>query len=240
MIVGQPKFYEADKIPKSNRSLRRPMTPIELRYFIEKRPWYQTFDFGGGMEAHGAHPSEKEVDGVLPETMTLLRYLDIGSNQGFQVLSAAMRGATAYGIDNKKNQVETANKIATHFGIKAVFTLMDIMDVRTEYHEYKRGFDYITMMSVFHHFRHPIGAIENAYGMLHPGGFLVGEFCCWTPGERRWIRADEIPKDWGADYHKAYPTVEAVEKMLKKYFKSVEIETSLKAEHRIVIRSRKK
>jgi len=227
------RFYDREAIPEHNRIEPDPIPPDELKELVEKRKWYQTIDFGDGVATPGLFKSGEHIEKILPDDMKGLRYLDIGSNQGHQVMAAAMRGAEACGIDKMKNQVEIARRLASHFGIRADFALMNLFDVPRKYEQFHAGFDFITMMSVFHHFRRPILALKIVRAMCK--GRFFGEFCCWVEGEKRWRRADEFPSDWGADYHKAYPTVECCVNGLKRFFSSVEVRDPVKAKHRIAI-----
>lgn len=227
------KFYKRSAIPPHNRMKPNKLSSDDLKLAIENRKWYQSFDFGKGLTVKGTFASGAHVDKVLPDNMNHKRYLDIGSNQGHQVMAAAMRGAEAYGIDNKKNQIVIATRLASHFGIRADFALMDLFDVPMRYKEFHEGFDYITMMSVFHHFRRPIMALRIVRGMCK--GVLLGEFCCWVEGEKRWTKTDKFPYDWKDQYHKAYPTVDCCVDALKQLFSKVEVREQVKAKHRIAI-----
>ncbi len=102
--------------------------------------------------------------------------------------------------------------------------------------EYLKGFDYITMMSVFHHFKRPMRALRIAKFMCQRS--FVGEFACWIDGEKRWKKATLLPEDWKTDYHRAFPTVDCMVKALHDVgFKKIKIIGELKAKNRIVIKS---
>jgi hypothetical protein len=230
------KLYERDKIPEHNRVDPVVIPRAELIAWIGKEKWYQTISFSEDISTPGSFDSEAQIDSVLlHKDMSGMRYLDIGSNQGFQVMSAAMRGAEAFGIDNKKNQVLKARRIAAHFGIRADFTHCDIFDTPERYAEYRTGFDYMTMMSVFHHFRKPLLALDIVRGMCR--GQMLGEFCCWIKGEKRWLMARKFPSDWGDYYHKAYPTLDCCVAALEERFSRVTVLGPVKTKWRIAILS---
>jgi 2-polyprenyl-3-methyl-5-hydroxy-6-metoxy-1,4-benzoquinol methylase len=228
-------FYDQKTIPERNRLKPVPLSREELVAFISKYPWYQTIDFGGGIVAKGSLSDAAHVDLVLPSDMRGMRYCDVGSNQGLYVMSAAMKGADAFGIDKQNKQWTMAETIAKHFGIRVKYFKIDIFDAPIKCPEYNKGFDLISMLSVFHHFRKPLFALRIVRGMCK--GVLMGEFCCFSEKEKRWNKADELPEDWGENYHKTYPTKEAIVRALKKHFSRVEIIGPLKAQHRFLIRS---
>ena len=229
-------FYKRELIPDCNKIEPNKLNDDGLKAFIDMYPWYQSFDFGNGITVKGTHNSMEDIDKVLIEDMKGMRYLDIGSNQGFQVLSAAMRGAAAYGIDNKIKQITMAKIIAKYFGIKADFTLIDVFDAKHKYIQYHNGFDYISMMSVFHHFKKPKEALRIVRGMSN--GVMMGEFCIYTDDNKnKWSKADKFPEDWKKEYHKTFPTIDCIVNELKAVYSRVEVIGPLKVAHRILIKS---
>jgi ubiquinone/menaquinone biosynthesis C-methylase UbiE len=227
-------FYKCS-IPDKNKIEKVEMSNEELTNFIEKNTWYQRFDFGNGIIAKATHNSAEEVDIVLPKDMNGMRYLDIGFNQGFYLMTGAVRGADSYGIDKAKKQYNQANTIAKHFGIKINTFIGDILEADKKYSEYANGFDFISMMSMFHHLKKPKEALRIVRGMSK--GVMMGEFVCWIEGEKRWGKATEFPDDWGKDYHKVYPTLDCVLTELRKLYRNVTVLGPLKAKHRFLIKS---
>lgn len=210
------------------------MTRDELVAWSKKYPWYQTHDLGDGIVIKGAFDTPRQ-SWLLPESMAGQRFLDLGCNTGWFVFEAERRGADAYGLDKQKDQLEKAAVLKAYYNSHATFDSGDISKLYG-YPRYTLGFDVVLLTSVFHHLRKPLKALKMIRGLVR--GHLVAEFCCWIPEVAdQWARADVFPDDWGAAYHKAFPTEECVQRTLETLFSRVERVGPNKNAQRIVYRA---
>lgn len=176
---------------------------------------------------------------LLPENLKGKRFLDLGCNVGFFVFEAERRGAEAYGLDRAKNQLDKAEAIKQAIGSRASFSRGDISKLTLWKHypritKGERGFDVVLSTSVLHHL-HCLPSALWAIRYLCEEQF-IGEFRCWVPTSK-FGKADVIPEDWGADYHKVSPTPEAVFNALSERYSRVEIAGPNKNAERIVFRA---
>lgn len=172
---------------------------------------------------------------VLPADLRGQRFVDLGCNTGAFVFMAESRGAEAWGLDLQKDQLEKARTIAAYTGSRAQFVHCNIMDLRT-WDQFPIGFDVVFHSSVFHHLRKPKAALRLMRELVRVR--MIGEFACWTPGEKRWTKADSFPEDWGAEYHVAFPTKECVMAELQGVFAEVRYLGANKTHYRMVFEAR--
>lgn len=210
------------------------MTREEMVAWAATLPWYQSHDLPGDVKIKGCFDTEKQK-WLLPDDLTGKRFLDLGCNSGFFVFEAEKRGAEAYGLDKQKNQLEKANVLRKYLGSHAHFSDGDIAKLYGWPH-YALGFHVVLLTSVFHHLRKPRQALKMVRGLVLE--HLTIEMCCFIPGlTRSWTRADVIPEDWGAAYHKAFPTASCAERTLLEYFRRVDCLGPNKNQQRLVFRA---
>jgi len=97
--------------------------------------------------------------------------LDVGTGTGLVARLAAMRGATAVGIDHSAGMLEQAQAGADEAGVgqRTKFLQMDAEALSFD----DETFDVTVSLFVLRHLPNPLAAIREMYRTLKPGGRLV-------------------------------------------------------------------
>lgn len=93
----------------------------------------------------------------LPRDLTGKTVLDIGCNAGFYSQRLHERGARVTGIDHDPRYLAQARFAAGALGYDIEFHELDVYDVE----RLGRRFDYVLLMGVLYHLRHPLLALER-------------------------------------------------------------------------------
>lgn len=145
---------------------------------ISKVRWFHSIELEPGGITPGLVPFEhlnRMVDDLnLPDDMSGVTVLDIGSRDGFFSFQAERRGADVIAVD-----IQAIDEIG--FGIardilksKAKFIQANIYDLTLEKIG-GRQVDVIFFLGLFYHLRHPLLALDIIWNLLKPGGTLYLE-----------------------------------------------------------------
>ncbi len=141
---------------------------------IEKYDWYQTIpladDFSTPGETRDASLNRLKMM-HLPEDLSGKSALDIGCNEGFFAFEAERRHADrVVAVDKSQLAVEKFNLVKRILRSKVEFLSKDLLELRVE--DIGR-FDIVFFMSVLHHLRYPLLALDRVYELTE--GFAVME-----------------------------------------------------------------
>lgn len=151
------------------------MTHDEKLELINSRAWYQRFEILPGVFTNGKINvnAERFLEHCgIPEDLTGLRCLDIGTWEGPYAFELERRGASVMGIDVQDpdgNGFNTAKKIRES---EVEFRQMDIYDLDPAT---VGTFDIVLFFGVFYHLKHPVVGFERVYNVLKPGGTMAFE-----------------------------------------------------------------
>ncbi|MBI3300255.1 MAG: class I SAM-dependent methyltransferase [Elusimicrobia bacterium] len=135
---------------------------------------YQNFDVGpdsiraleAGHEWAPSYRKWKAVDAVLSR-LGVSEYLDIGSNMGMHVFSAAIRQkARAHGVDYNPEYVRRCSEINERLGLGCRFELR-------RYSELEGRYQCVSLLGVIHHLYHR----TEEYGDLEPIVLKLASLC---------------------------------------------------------------
>ncbi|KKR58797.1 MAG: hypothetical protein UU05_C0001G0081 [Candidatus Curtissbacteria bacterium GW2011_GWA1_40_47] len=140
-------------------------TKSEIEDFINSFDWYQLFNIPPFENINGRFgylDRETLNPALLPRNLKGKTFLEIGCNTGKYCLEAKLRGAAkVVGIDNNKNCIERAQKIAQITNIGNIeYIYMDANMAST-----LGKFDYTAMFSVIHlkSVKTPLLLLQEAY-----------------------------------------------------------------------------
>lgn len=208
------------------------MTRQEFEEFAQRTsPWYQTMVVEG-VTVPGRHRMHRQT-WILPDDMTGLRSCDLGCGPGFFVFEAEKRGAEAWGVDGDMKEIEKAEAVKAFARRTACFAHWKIMNLRT-WPEWRKGFDVVTMLSVFHHLQHPLTALRTIRAGVH--GQFIAEIPCYSAERLRWKPLTSIPEPLGSKTwtKQWYPTREAVLTALGALYSRVQVLGANKTPERLV------
>lgn len=126
-------------------------------------PWFHDLEIRGVRTApdHPLGNFLRELWSIvgrhLPEDLTGKTVLDIGCNAGFYSQRLHERGARVTGIDHDPRYLAQARFAAETLGYDIEFRELDVYDVD----RLERRFDYVLLMGVLYHLRHPLLALER-------------------------------------------------------------------------------
>jgi tRNA (mo5U34)-methyltransferase len=129
-------------------------------------PWFHNLHLPDGAQTVPNHflggdfPAFKwrEIEPLLPASLTGWRVLDVGCNAGFYSFELAKRGASVVGIDVEPLYITQAQWAAQEFGLasEVEFRHMEVYDIARS----NELFDLIWFMGVFYHLRYPLLALD--------------------------------------------------------------------------------
>ena len=131
----------------------------------ELGPWFHNLHLPGGEETAPGHPygdfprfKWQEIAPHIPQDLHGATVLDIGCNAGFYSFELARRGARVTAIDVDPRYLRQARWAAEQFGLedRVVFHQMQVHEVL----ELPGQFDWIWLMGVLYHLRHPLLALD--------------------------------------------------------------------------------
>lgn len=131
----------------------------------ELGPWFHNLHLPGGEQtapdhAYGDFPAFK-WRGIAPHIPADLRghaVLDIGCNAGFYSFELARRGAQVTAIDIDPHYLRQARWAAQQFGLEdhVTFHQMQVYEIA----DLPGEFDWVWLMGVLYHLRHPLLALD--------------------------------------------------------------------------------
>jgi tRNA (mo5U34)-methyltransferase len=152
---------------------------------IAKIKWFHTFNFGNGIVAQGVDESSKRVNTLhLPEDLSGMSVLDIGSWDGFFAFEAERRGASrvlatdsfCWGGEGwgTKDGFNLARNILNS---KVEDREIDVMELSPE----KVGeFDLVLCLGVLYHMRNPLLTLERVFSVTKRQLILETVVDCMT------------------------------------------------------------
>jgi len=199
-----------------------------LAYEIAKISWFHTFNFGNGIVTSGRDNSYKRLETLhLPEDLSGMTVLDIGSWDGFFAFEAERRGASrVLATDsfcwsgNGWGTKDGFNLARNVFNSKVEDLEIDVMDLSPEN---VGEFDLVLCLGVLYHMRDPLLALERISSVTKRQLILDTHVDCLTTNRPMiaFYPGNELnndPTNWCG------PNPAAVEAMLKTVgFRRVEI-----------------
>ncbi|MEQ4575193.1 MAG: TIGR04290 family methyltransferase [Gammaproteobacteria bacterium] len=131
----------------------------------ELGPWFHNLHLPGGEQtapdhAYGDFPAFKwrQIEPHIPRDLQGATVLDIGCNAGFYSFELARRGARVTAIDVDPHYLAQARWAARQLGLEAQvsFRQMQIYEIA----DLPGRFDWIWLMGVLYHLRHPLLALD--------------------------------------------------------------------------------
>lgn len=124
-------------------------------------PWYHRIEVMPGLTTPGVNDSQLVLRAIdLPEDLSGLRVLDIGTRDGFFAFECERRGAAVTAIDHMPVE-ETGFLVARELlGSTVEFMEANVYDLSYERHG---GFDLVLFLDVFHHLRDPMLALDRIW-----------------------------------------------------------------------------
>jgi 2-polyprenyl-3-methyl-5-hydroxy-6-metoxy-1,4-benzoquinol methylase len=105
---------------------------------------------------------QRFVDFGVPESLTGLTWLDLGSNVGAMSFEAAQRGAVVTGVEFRQDRVALCNALSTQYKLGATFYQEDFNDL-PEVAPWRCPHHIVLCSSVDEY----IDDLESFYGMMH-------------------------------------------------------------------------
>ena len=169
--------------------------------------WYHVIELAPGVTTSGFIDLRAHVDGAaLPDDLSGLRALDVGTFDGFWAFELEKRGAEVIGIDVDQIpppdtprarwaavQEELAGAVTgsgfallkSYFGSRVERRSLDVYDLTADLLD--GPVDLVFVGSMLLHLRNPVGALERVRSVLKPGGQLV----LFEPVDRKLSRKKE-------------------------------------------------
>ncbi|HVJ39279.1 MAG TPA: TIGR04290 family methyltransferase [Stenotrophomonas sp.] len=174
----------------------------------ELGPWFHNLHLPDGEQTapeheYGDFPAFKwrQIEPFIPQDLDGATVLDIGCNAGFYSFELARRGAKVTAIDVDPHYLAQARWAARQFDLadRVSFRQMQIYDIT----ELPGKFDWIWLMGVLYHLRHPLLALDivrskAADRMILQTMTMPGDEILETPpdlglGERQALRTTGWP-----------------------------------------------
>ena len=153
---------------------RAPRSQRDAREFIEESDilWHQRFELAPGVFTSGTSDVLSLLaHGTVPDDLSGMRVLDIGTANGGAAFEAERRGAAeVVAIDIYPADWFGFDRIAAFLGSQVRFKRMSVYDL-----ERLGTFDVVLFMGVLYHLRHPLLALDKLRRVLVPEGLLVIE-----------------------------------------------------------------
>jgi len=131
----------------------------------ELGPWFHNLHLPGGVQTaphheYGDFPAFKwrQIAPHIPEGLHGATVLDIGCNAGFYSFELARRGARVTAIDIDPHYLDQARWAAAQYGLqdRIEFRRMQVYEVA----DLPGRFDWVWLMGVLYHLRHPLLALD--------------------------------------------------------------------------------
>jgi len=131
----------------------------------ELGPWFHNLHLPGGQQTAPGHPygdfpafKWRQIAPHIPEDLHGQTVLDIGCNAGFYSFELARRGAQVTAIDIDPHYLRQARWAAAQYGLedRVAFHQMQVYEIDTLPGE----FDWVWLMGVLYHLRHPLLALD--------------------------------------------------------------------------------
>lgn len=128
-------------------------------------PWFHNLHLPGGEQTAPGHPygdfpafKWRQIAPHIPQDLQGQTVLDIGCNAGFYSFELARRGATVTAIDIDPHYLAQARWAARQYGLeeRVTFHQMQVYEVA----DLPGQFDWIWLMGVLYHLRHPLLALD--------------------------------------------------------------------------------
>ena len=187
------------KAPQDRSGMRSPSAD-EARQFIESAAfvWHQRFELAPGVYTPGANDIDWLRNALpLPNVMTGMSVLDIGTTNGAMAFESERRGAARV--------VAVDILPMSHFGFDALASFLDSKAEFVQASVYELAdvlddvFDLVIFWGVLYHLRHPLLALDAVRRLARQRVFLETAVCDSTdPGVgqlARFHRLDDLGND---------------------------------------------
>lgn len=134
-------------------------------------PWYHQIEVLPGLTTPGVNDSQLVLRALdLPDDMSGLRVLDIGTRDGFFAFECERRGANVTAVDYMPSE-QTGFPVARELlGSKVEFQQANVYDLS---HEKFGEFDLVLFLGVLYHLRDPMLALDRIWDLCR--GRLIVE-----------------------------------------------------------------
>lgn len=177
-----------------------------MREEIEKLSWWHVITFPDGTVTKGQCDYREQIHRErfqLPDDMSGLKVLDLGTFDGYWAIEAKKRGADVSAADRWGVMLETAKLALGAYEIP--YYWLGDLDVPSKANWLMSTFDVVFFFGILYHLKNPYQGILNAAGFLKPGGRLFLESAV-NQGKLHGIKKD-IPLLWVIDeVHHGDPT----------------------------------
>lgn len=153
------------------------MTVEEAQEAIKGHFWKHSFEIIPGVITDGDwgfSDSAKLLDEIygLPNDLSGLTALDIGTLDGIHAFELERRGATVTAMDIQSPDVTGFNIAKRIIGSKVKYVQGSVYDLASIFQE---KFDIILFFGVWYHLKNPVMAFEQVGSVLKDGGLMLGE-----------------------------------------------------------------
>jgi 2-polyprenyl-3-methyl-5-hydroxy-6-metoxy-1,4-benzoquinol methylase len=189
-------MHEAD-YTRENRHDCKGGAPM-MKEQIEKLSWWHVITFPDGTVTPGRCDYRQEEHSKrfqLPEDMTGLNVLDLGTFDGYWAIEAKKRGADVVAADRWEPMLETAKLALGSFGIP--YCWLGDLDKTSNANWMHGMFDIVLFYGILYHLKNPYEGMLNAARFLKPGGRLFLESAV-NQGKMAGLSSD-IPLLWVID-----------------------------------------
>jgi tRNA (mo5U34)-methyltransferase len=148
----------------------------EARRFLEDAEfiWYQKFELIPGVETPGVNDIPRLFDvGDIPEDLSGLSVLDVGTANGGIAFTAESRGAErVLAVDIYPEERFGVDRLRDFLGSRVEHRQLSVYDLIGGLDE---RFDIVFFCGVLYHLRHPLLALDNVRAVLKDGGLVLIE-----------------------------------------------------------------
>lgn len=140
----------------------------------ELGPWFHQIEVAEGVRtrdiapAPGPQPVDhpvprwKKIEGLLPESMSGMRVLDLGSSDGFFSVAMARRGAEVVAIDGAGKAIQRLEWLRRELRLTKQITPISA-DIASLPH--LGHFDFVLMLALLYHLKEPLYGLEVVSGL---------------------------------------------------------------------------
>lgn len=150
----------------------------ELLRRISSVSWYNRFELMPGIMTPGRVPLDQKVvfqHYGLPDKLTGKKVLDVGTMDGAIAFACEARGADVTALDIQDPDETAFNTAKSLLGSSVRYVQGSVYDVPKLLDD---QYDYVFLLGVFYHLRHPVLALERLQEVQPIGGHLVFEGEC--------------------------------------------------------------